>query len=698
MKRKISLYLLPVFILGFFAFTHYTSGTREKVLLEVLSKSITLSHYQNAILDKNFSQKFYNLYIKNIDVRKLFLLKDDLDKLGKFKGKLDVEIKDASYDFFDLSVKILGSRVNESELIYKEILGKPFNFDQAETIETDPDKLEFSKNEKERRERWRKLLKYQTLIKLDELLTRQENAINQKDTAYKVLEFGELEKQAREKVLNDYTEYFHRLKKEDYNDKLSIYLNSYISSFDPHSEYMPPKDKANFDINMSGQLEGIGAQLVEQDGYIKVSSIVPGSPSYKQGELKAGDLILKVAQGEAEPVSIVDMKIDDAVQLIRGKKGTEVRLTVKKASGAIVTISIIRDIVILEDRYAKSAIVQLDGSSKRYGYIYLPSFYVDFNNRNGRRCATDIELEIEKLKREDIQGIILDLRFNGGGSLPDVVEMGGLFIKDGPIVQVKSRDEKPYILSDRDSRIQYDGDLLIMVNLLSASASEILAAAMQDYGRAVIVGAPATFGKGTVQRMIELDDVISNSYSEFKPFGALKVTTQKFYRINGGATQLKGVIPDIILPDIYEDIDIGEKELDNVMQWDEISPVNYTKWQLPVSNLAQLNELSKARVHESSTFNLITENAKRLKNQSDISEYSLNLKEYRAFQTKLKEESKKFDNLLKDDTHLTARSLAADMEVDPNDTMKVSLAKSWHKELKKDVYIEEAIKIIQDMK
>jgi carboxyl-terminal processing protease len=405
-----------------------------------------------------------------------------------------------------------------------------------------------------------------------------------------------------------------------------------------------------------------------------------------------------VAQASAEPVSVVDMRLDDAVQLIRGKKGTEVRLTVKKPDGAIVIISLIRDIVILEDTYAKSAILQIDGSGKRYGYINLPGFYANFNDRNGRGSAHDVSIEIEKLKKEEVDGIILDLRNNGGGSLQDAIEMSGLFIKNGPIVQVKSREDEPYILSDRDSRIQYDGNLIVMVNTLSASASEILAAAMQDYQRAVIVGAPSTYGKGTVQRFIELDDVVSNSYSQLKPFGALKVTIQKFYRINGGATQLRGVIPDVILPDLYGSIELGEKELDNAMKWDEISPATYTKWQIPVTNLPEVIASSKSRVLQNKTFGLISENADRLKMQSKVTEYSLNLKDYRDLQVKLREDGKKFDKMLDGDTKLNVSTLSDDLKAFAGDSVKVSSAKAWQKELKKDVYLEEAVYIMKDLK
>jgi carboxyl-terminal processing protease len=491
---------------------------------------------------------------------------------------------------------------------------------------------------------------------------------------------------------------YRRLYQINEKDRLASYLKAYTESFDPHSEYMPPQEKEDFDIKMTGQLEGIGAQLTEQNGYVKVARIVPGSPSWKQGILKAGDIILKVAQGEGEPLSIVDMRIDDAIQFIRGKKGTEVRLTVKKPDGSIVIVPIIRDIVILEDTYAKSAVIKINNSDKRFGYINLPSYYVDFNNRNARRSATDVALEIDKLKKDGVDGIIVDLRNNLGGSLPDAVEMSGLFIKDGPIVQVKSRDGQPEIWPDQDSRIQYDGDLVIMVNTLSASASEIMAAALQDYGRAVIVGAPTTYGKGTVQTFIELDRFLNNNFAEYRPLGVLKLTIQKFYRVNGGATQLKGVVPDIILPDLYEAIEIGEKDELNAMQWDEIAPCSFNKWPLPVGNMQQIKDLSRERVEKSSTFQLIKQNITRLKTQTKITKYSLNIKEYREQQSKLNAEAKKYDKMFDTETKLSVISLSTDNMAMLNDSIKMTSTNAWHKELAKDAYLEEAVNIIEDMK
>ncbi len=699
MNKKIIKYTLPLVLVGLFAFTIYQSGRKEKVLLQVLTSSLEQGHYEAYKIDDLISARLYKKYIESLDYGKRYFLKSDITEFEKFKYKIDDEINSTSFNFFNQTVALIDKRQAEVEDFYSGILAQPFNFDKKETFETDSKKLDYPKNEKERKERWRKLLKYQTLVKLHNLLTIQENAIADKDTAFTVETFDVIEKKAREKVANDYKEMFRRLHRLNEKDRLSAYLNALTESYDPHSEFMAPKEKTNFDIRMSGKFEGIGASLQEQiDGYIKVARIIPGSASWKQGQLKAGDVILKVAQADDEPLNIVGMRLDDAVQYIRGKKGTEVRLTIKKPDGSIVIIPIIRDVVVLEETFAKSAILKENDSDFKTGYIYLPSFYVDFNNRNGRHSSKDVELEIEKLKAENVDGIILDLRNNGGGSLQDVVDMAGLFIKEGPIVQVKGRYGKPYILKDRDPRVQYNGKLIIMVNTLSASASEIMAAAMQDYNRAIIVGSPITYGKGTVQKIVNLDLMINNSYDDVKPLGALRLTIQKFYRVNGGATQLKGVESDIILPDLYGGIEIGERELDDVIPWDEIDAAKYSKWSEQITNINVLKQNSIKRVAANEDFALVQKNSERMKRQRGITETSLNLKKYRTYQKELKKESKIYDNIFEDKTSVSAYLLKEDLDRMSGDSIKIAGANDWKKQLGKDAYLEETVKIMEEMK
>lgn len=713
MRKKSIIYTLPIILVIFLAFTIYKNNNdkKDKILLQVINHGLNMAHFENLPLDSKMSERIYKLYIEKLDYSKRYLLKEDIDKFEKYRELLNIEIKQTKYTFFHISTDIIKQRIKETESIYKEVLSKPFNFNKKEEFEVDAEKLNFPKNKKARYERWRKLIKYQAMLKLDRLLNVQESSIKNKDSSYVLKSMKELETTARKELMDDYKEMYRRLDKLNDNDWLNLYLNSFTGSYDPHTGYMPPKVKENFDISMSGKLEGIGATLSAQKGYVKVVRIVPGSPSWKQGELKEEDLILKVAQGNSTPVSVVDMRLDDAVKLIRGKKGTEVRLTVKKPDNSIVVIPIIRDVIVLEETYAKSAILQIDGSLKRYGYINLPSFYVDFKNRRkGRHCSEDIAIEIEKLKREEVDGIILDLRNNGGGSLGDVVKIGGLFIKNGPIVQVKSRIGKSHILNDNDSRIQYDGDLVIMVNTLSASASEILSAAMQDYKRAVIVGAPRTFGKGTVQNLIDLDRMIISSYSDIKPLGTLRLTVQKFFRVNGGATQLKGVVPDIVLPSIYSAYDIGEKYMPYALPWTKIEPAKYQIWPLPITNIEELKSKSKIRVDNNKIFQNIIKNTKRLEEEKKKTTISLNLEIYRKKQEKLSEEAKKYKEALTKKTSIKTYMLKEDMkelealikrqaeENEPVDSSKLISRKQWIENLTKDAYIEEATYIIKDVK
>lgn len=695
MKKYLLNSLLFLFIALVFNSSHPSGDEREKekVLAGVILHSLVAGHYQQKDIDDKFSSNAFEAYLKNLDYNKRFFTQADIDKLKKSEYRIDDEFKDGNYDLMKLSFGMLQKRVEEVQSLYKDILSKPFDFTLNENIETDPEKYDFAKSRKGLEEIWRKYLKFQTLIRLNELEQDEEKKL-EKDASYKVKSLEILEKEAREKVQKSQETWFKRLNRLNETDHLAIYINAILSTYDPHSNYFPPKAKENFDIQLSGQLEGIGATLLEKDGYIKVEKIVPGSASWKQGDLKSGDIILKVGQAEDEPVDIVNMRLDDAVQLIRGKKGTEVRLTVKKVDGSIKIIPITRDIVVLEETYAKSAILE---NGMKAGYIKLPQFYADFNNTGGRSCAVDVKNEIDRLSKENIQGLVLDLRNNGGGSLRDVVEMAGLFIEKGPIVQVRSSNGALEILEDYDPQIQYKGPLIILVNELSASASEILAAAMQDYERAVIVGSNSTYGKGTVQRMVDLDMLIPPGFSEVKPLGAMKLTTQKFYRINGGATQLKGVTPDIILPDDFSLLDVGEKELDYPMPWDEIKPVYYKDWRNR-PNINMLEQKSHQRIDTSMVFNKIELNAKRLKKNSDKTTFTLNLKEYQEEQEELQKESKQFEKIFEGLHDFDVTMLESEKAILQSDTSKAARLEAWHDEIKKDIYVFEAMRILHDMK
>ena len=669
------------------------SAEKDQVLIEAVLAGLRQLHYQPQKIDNQFSERVYDLYMDRMDATKRFYVKSDIKQLEAYKYEIDDEASSSSYEFFDLSIKLWDKRLNEVKGYYEEFLAESMDFSKKEEYETDVDKRDFAKNERKLKDMWRRSLKYQVMSRLADMLEAEEKKGDDEEK----IAYTELEKKARAKVLKTHKDWFHRLERMDREKHLSIYINAITSAYDPHTNYLAPKDKQDFDINMSGRLEGIGARLLEEGIYIKVSEIVPGSPSWKQGDLKAGDLILAVAQGEEDAVDIVDMPIDDAVQLIRGKKGTEVRLSVKKPDGTKVIVPIIRDVVVTEEGYAKSSILTDDDfPDLKVGFIHLPKFYTDFTGTGGRTCSEDVKQEVIKLKKEGVDGIVIDLRFNGGGSLRDVVDMSGLFVKDGPMVQVKSRGRKPYLYEDEDKSVVYDGPLMIMVNQYSASASEIMAAALQDYGRAVIIGSESTFGKGTVQRFLDLDRIVMEE--DVKPLGSVKMTIQKFYRINGTTTQLQGVKSDIVLPDVYKYIEVGEKEEDYPLEWDEIDPAKYKMSKAVTPKmLTSLKAKSTARVNENATFALVEENAKFLKDRRENSVLSLNLEAYQAESTVLEEETKKFKKIKSKIESLKVSVCEADQgEMESNEKFKARI-QDWHKGIVKDIQLDETMAIMNDL-
>lgn len=669
---------------------------KNQLILDIVMSGLDNAHYSPQTIDDKFSSKFFDLYIKRLDDRKIFLLQADVDNMAKYKTKVDDQIKAETFELFNLSNELKGRRILEKEAWYKEILAKPFDYKVDEEYETDGDKLSFAKTETELKNRWRQSLQYQTVARLNELMLTQEKIKEvkaKKDTDAVIKPFDTLEVEARTKVLKLYDDWFKRLKKQNKKDRYAEYVNTITAMYDPHTEFFPPKEKKMFDQSMSGQLEGIGARLQQKDDYIKISELVIGGPAYKQGDLKAGDVILKVAQGNKEPVDIVGMEIDDAIELIKGKKGTEVRLTVKKVDGSTKVIAIIRDIIELDETFAHSAIIQ--NEKNKIGYIKLPSFYSDFTRSGAHHCSQDIKNEVLKLKTENVNGIVLDLRDNGGGSLQEVVDMAGLFIKQGPIVQVRKKGGEIDQLSDKNPDQIYDGPMVVMINRNSASASEIMAAAMQDYKRAVIMGTQS-FGKGTVQSFLDLDNYLLQQFDSLKPLGSVKVTMQKFYRVNGGSTQLRGVSPDINLPDPYVYIETGEKEMDNPMPWDEIPKATY----VPFDNIKydKLKQKSENRIKKDKEFMLVSQEAQEYKAKKDDTKYSLNLDKYMAEAKKYKDENKKYEELRKDIKGVDVSLMKVDIERLSADTTKLSREKKWAGNLKKDFYINEAGNVIGDMK
>ena len=687
-----SLFLIAPMLFVAFGFYLKIQDEGEDILMKAVNASLQGAHYDPAIINDEFSEKAFKLYLKNLDANKRLLSKSDMKQLDKFEKEIDDEIKNGTYNLFNASIKLVNKQTTLTEQFFEDILAQPFDFNINEEVDFD-EEIPYAKNDKELKDRWRKYLKYSVLTKLYTDQLAQEKAKEKSDTVFTPKPFDTLEYNARKSVLKTHRDYYSRLKRLERKDRLSMYINSITGVYDPHTNYFPPADKENFDIQMSGQLEGIGAQLQEKDGYIKITNIIPGGPSSLQGDLQANDLILKVKQEGGEAVNIVDWRIDDAVKIIRGKKGTKVTLTVRKPDGAEQDITITRDVVILEETYAKSLLLN-DKDNVKTGYIYLPSFYADFRNPRGRFSWKDVKAEVEKLKTAGVKGIILDLRSNGGGSLDDVVKMGGLFIDEGPIVQVKEKGRKPQVLADRYAGAEWDGALVIMINEFSASASEIMAAAMQDYGRAVIVGSSSSHGKGTVQRFLNLNQTIRNK--NIPDLGSIKLTIQKFYRINGDATQLKGVSSDILLPDNYMYIKTGEKEQDYPMAWDQIESASYDSKSYQVKK--SVFETSNARVQSNETFKLIEENARRWEKQRESRKYPLSIAKYALQEEKQKAEGEKFEILNKlEISGFEVSNIPSDLEKIKTEESRMKINKDWIKSINKDPYVYESLQIIEDL-
>ncbi len=664
---------------------------KDKLLLELLTFVLEKGHYSPVEINDDFSKKVYKKYLDNIDPTKRFFIQSDIDEFSKYETSIDDMIKNKDLTFFNLTNARLLKRMSESREIYEDVLSKPFDFTVKESINVDYEKLPFSKNKSELMDRWRKQLKLSALSSITDKEQLEEDK-KKKDNAYEMKSFDVIEKEVRENSLKSLNEYFDFIEKElERDDWFAIFLNSIVERFDPHTFYFSPDDKEKFDVSMSGTFQGIGARLQKKESGVEVSELISGGPAWRGKELEAGDLILKVAQGKEEPLDIAGMRLDDVVKKIKGPKGTEVRLTVKKVDGTIKVISIIRDEVETEETFAKSSIVVKDG--KKYGIIYLPKFYISFENKENRDAFKDVAAEIEKLKAQNIDGLVMDLRDNGGGSLETVVKMVGLFIPDGPIVQVKAPGRNPEILPDPDKKVQYDGPLVVMINNFSASASEIFAAAIQDYKRGIVVGSKHSYGKGTVQNVIDLNQFIrGNSYGDL---GALKTTIQKFYRINGGSTQREGVKSDIVFPDRFSYLDMGERDEESALPWDKIEPAKYQPLNVNFDNVIAN---SKKRIAANPTFNLIDENAKWIFERKDENDFSLNLNDFKREIAAADVKIKKFKAISDYNNKYTFTSLPDEVALFEKDTLLKQKRERWHEELQKDIYVEETLNVISDMK
>lgn len=665
---------------------------KESTLVRTILNGLDRMHFQPKTVDDEFSHQVYDLYLKDIDGGKRFFTQSDVDQFAPFRSQLDDEMRNGTFEFFNASLAAMDQSLVKTQGWYREILAKPLDFTVNETLEADGKKLSWAKDDAELRARWERWMKYEVLNRITDEQEKQDKPAFKGEKK----DFKTLEAESRQKVLEVYDKWFKRMQKMDRDRRLEIFLNAVTNVFDPHTGYFSPREKENFDIQMSGKLEGIGARLQSDGEKTTVTEIVPGGPAWKQGDLQAKDIVLKVGQEGAEPMDVMGFDIDDVVSKIRGPKGTQVFLTIQKPDGSVKEITITRDVVIMEEGFAKSLLLSSNSlPNDKIGYIYLPKFYADFTPQGLTSCANDVAKELEKLKAEKVKGVILDLRNNGGGSLRDVVQMSGLFIEQGPIVQVKSRSKNPEIMEDLDPRVQYGGPLIVMVNGFSASASEILAAAMQDYDRAVIVGATQTYGKGTVQRFFDLDNATGDN--SVKPLGQMKITVQKFYRITGKTTQLDGVTPDIVLPDFYNLVDNGERENDYPLQSNTIDAVTFGQNAYHIADMHQLQTASAGRVKDDATFKLISENAARLRKQEDQTIYPLQTEKYRMWNERQKQESERFENIFKPIDGFKVQNLAADLPQIQSDTSRVARNEDWIKGCSKDIQLYETLRIMQDM-
>jgi carboxyl-terminal processing protease len=693
MKKNKYYILLLLFVVGltvgFNKNTKSDEDDKERVLMGVLEYILQNGHYSPVKIDDDFSEHIYMNFIDEMDPSKRYFTQTDINEFSVFEFVIDDQFKNQDLSFFNYVYLRFLERKAESVETYREILSQPFNYNKEESLNIEYKNTAFAKNPNELADLWRKQLKLTTVSRLYDKMEVEDDKFKA-DSTYTKKTFDELEKESREITLKNMDDLYVRVDEMRRSEWLGIYVNTFVEEFDPHSSYLAPEIKERFDISMSGSLEGIGARLTRDKEYTKVASLISGGPAWKQGDLEVGDLIIKVGQSDEEPVDIVGLRLEDAIKFIKGKKGTLVRLTVKKIDGSTEIITITRDIVEIEETFLKYSLVNVD--DKKLGLINLPGFYINFNDKNKRDSAKDMRKAIDEMNESDVDGLLIDLRDNGGGSLKTAIDIAGMFIDQGPVVQVKFRNEAPMVYNDNDNNIYWNKPLVILVNELSASASEIFAAAMQDYNRAIIMGSKQSFGKGTVQNLVPLNEY----YKYDEDLGALKMTIQKFYRINGGSTQLEGVQSDIAMPDRYAYMSIGERDFENPLPYDQIKPAKYTSL-ATYENKELVIQNSKSRIASNKQFNLIENFAKWTKENSEDNVYSLS---YIKFKEEAKEhelEAKQFDSVYKFDSKFEFYSPQSELPLITSDSVLGKKRENWHNNLKRDIYVTEALRVLSDL-
>lgn len=696
------LFLVPLLTLMFCFNAPQNDDEKMQTIMISVKNTLSYLHYAPKPINDAYSAEVYEKYLENIDSGKRFFLQSDVDEFSKHKTKLDDYLNRGDLTFYKLTVDRLYARTAEIEKLSLDILSKPINFDEKDEMILEPKLKSYPKNQEELRAEWKRFIKYNILQEIETLNAKEEaqkekkdsvNRLNLKDTIkLNILTLQQKQVKATAEVKDLISSMFRRFQKRKKMNWFTVYMNAYTEVFDPHTNYFSPQDKEDFDVNFKGKVIGIGATIQESKGKIKIGTLVVGAPAWKSKQITEGDEILKVkAKKDEDAINVAGMLVDEAVRFIRGEKGTEVVLTLKKKDGTIKEVKMIREEVTIEDTFARSIIVDAP-NGKKYGFINLPSFNADFENASGRNASDDIKAELLKLKAQKVEGIILDLRNNGGGSLTEVVDIMGLFMNKGPVVQVKDGNGKVQVLKNTQNAPIWTGPLVIMQNELSASASEILAGAMKDYGRAVVVGSPHSYGKGTVQTFVELNRFLNSN----DDFGALKLTIQKFYRINGKSTQLNGVDSDIALKDIFTYQEIGEKHDKYALPWDQLDTTAFTA--LKTLNIQNLENKSKSRMQQNKNYQLLLESAKWREQLDKEERISLNMKEFEEVMKNRKAQIEKYKSLVKYNNGLKFTLHADEASRTKTDEVFAKKSENWMKNLKRDFYLQETVNIISDLK
>jgi carboxyl-terminal processing protease len=714
MKYLLSLFLVCFVAQNAQAYKDIAKDKRAKIIGNSYKDNLEVYHYRDMKINDDVSKKAFDEFIKRVDVGKQFLLASDVKKLEKYRMLMDDQLVSGNHKLVFETMQIIKKRVNTIDKYRKKFFkNKKISFKTNDSLELDPDKRKFLKTDKQLEKLWAKSFKHSVLTRYMSLVEEQntdeedKKDKKKKKKKEKKLTDSELRKKAIKAIDKKYKKMFDRVLTEEFNDYIEDFFNAIGNIYDPHTMYFSPQKKEDFDIDISGQLEGIGAVLSEDGSYIKVVKVIPGGAAWKQKGLEIDDVILLVTQDSGEVTDLVDMRVGDAVRYIRGPKGSVVKLTVKKVDGSIKVVPIKRDVVVIEESFAKSSVLEHKKLGLKVGYIHVPKFYRDFQKKKSKTANVtyDVKVELERLKKSKVKGMILDLRNNTGGALEDARLMSGLFIEKGPIVQIKNHRNKIEIYKDDDSSVTYDGPLIVLINRFSASASEILAAALQDYNRAVIVGGEFSHGKGTVQVVFNINE---NALLRMHGFdmGSNKITVQKFYRVTGESTQYRGVTPDVILPDPFGYVKSRERDIEYSLPWDKIEALSYKKWKNDKWNIKKLKKRSANRVKKSKRFDVIEKSVDYLTKRREDTTVSLNIEKVKKqnAENKKMSEKLKLETINKDiqvsnvDASLKAHSSYKPKKRDKKwEEEFAERKKEWVEALQKDPILEESIFILDDI-